>query len=206
MAGNMWLLALCLPALLQGLEITVGEYELAPRTDQVPRTRIVSRMMENGDYEEVEETVSGSLNIEGREDQGDDPGMKWTTVFNEWRTASHLLRQCTIVENTVQANLYYYNGYTNFTAVRFTPKKDANHTGDFREIDGRDDIVTCLELAANGGYAVAQHFRWYGWIWTTGFACRASKIHYNLTEGEKCERDKTDAVFLINTGTGNSTS
>lgn len=199
MVNRLWVLALCLPALIQALEFTIGDYELAPRVKkQRDRNRIISRRMPHGDHEEVEEFVKGRK-LEAREDEAEDPMDKWTTVFTTWETTSQLFKQCTVYDNTVNSIfMYYANSAKNFAAMRFTPKDGATEP-DFSSVsDANEDAATCITKAAAAGNAMAQHYQWWGWFWTWGYSCRASTTYYSLTDGQKCETDEEESVFLIN--------
>jgi len=204
-------LAVCLPALIQALEITIGDYELAPRELVVPaRTRIVSREMANGDFEHVEETVEAEeldeetedtiqpTELEAREDKANDRMAKWTQVFTEFLTTSRLFKQCTVTDSTVKSMfLYYANPALKFTSVRFTPKAGIDKVK-FKRIRGNTDYSTCITKAAEGNYAMAQYYYWSSWFWTSGYSCKASTTYYALTDGQKCTRKRYPSLFLIN--------
>lgn len=199
MVNRLWVLALCLPALIQAMQFTIGDYELAPRVKKQPdRKRIISRRMPDGDHEHVEEFVKGRQ-LEAREDEAEDPMDKFTVVFTEFETTSQLFKQCTTKDNTVNSIfLYYADSAKNFTAMRFTPK-DGTTEPDFSSVDDASaDAGTCITKAAEAGKAMAQHYQWWGWFWTTGYSCRASTTYYKLTDGQKCETTEVESVFLIN--------
>jgi len=198
MFRRLCLLAVCLPSLIQALEITIGDYELAPREVKVPaRRRIVSREMANGDSEHVEEVV-GAMELEAREDEANDPMDEWTQVFTDFLTTSQLFKQCTVMDSTVNSMfLYYANPAKNFTSIRFTPKANIDQVS-FQEIEARDDASTCITKAAEQNFAMAQHWFWQGWFWTSGFACKVSNTYYALTDGQKCTTSQFASYFLIN--------
>jgi len=197
MFSRLLVLAVALPTLLQALEITIGDYELPPRQKRSrDRKRLISRRMESGDHEHVEDFVKGRKLVEAREDEAEDPKDKWTTVFTEWETTSQLFRQCTNYDNTVDSIFMYYAN-NNFTAMRFTPKDDVDTDIDWSEIEARTDGSTCITKAAEGNYAMAQHWKWYGWFFTSGFACQVTNTYYNINDGQKCETDINESVFMI---------